>query len=200
MSITLDVFLKPMDNHRGSILYYFFAIMVGYFPWSVITIPTVTNLVKRIRARDASSDAYVLLSCWIGVIVVFFSLASTKLPSYVLPAYPAIAILTACFIHRWIHETESVAKYVPNAMLGDGWAAVGIVLQLIGFRLLANWQVDGNSLVARFDIAPSLIAEFPRLAWLGLIPLMTALVAFYFSQQQRPMVCVRVLAMGRVPI
>src|SRR5690606_15410206 len=31
--------LQPMEGHRGSILYYPVALLVGFFPWSVLTAP-----------------------------------------------------------------------------------------------------------------------------------------------------------------
>src|SRR5207245_11270297 len=44
---------------------------------------------------------YRFLWCWFAVYFVFFSLAGTKLPNYILPVYPPLAILTARFLQRW---------------------------------------------------------------------------------------------------
>ena len=44
----------------------------------------------------------VLALCWFGTWFVLWSLVKTKLPHYLLPAYPALALLTACFIDRWL--------------------------------------------------------------------------------------------------
>ena len=43
-----------------------------------------------------------LALCWFGVWFVFWSICKTKLLHYLLPAYPALALLTACFIDRWL--------------------------------------------------------------------------------------------------
>ena len=56
--------------------------------------------------RAFSRDGCVLASCWFGVWFVFWSICKTKLPHYLLPAYPALALLTACFIERWQTEGE----------------------------------------------------------------------------------------------
>src|SRR5262249_43995344 len=111
-------FLHPMESHHGSILYYPIAILVGFFPWSIFAGPTILDVVRRIRSRAAWSDACVLLACWIIVIVGFFTLAGTKLPNYVLPAYPALALLTACVLHRWITIPQSVPAWHPRTCFG----------------------------------------------------------------------------------
>src|SRR5262249_39047799 len=47
----------------------------------------------RIRTPERASIAF--LWCWIVVYFAFFSAARTKLPNYILPIYPAVALLTA---------------------------------------------------------------------------------------------------------
>ena len=49
-------------------------------------------------------DGCLLASCWFGVWFVFWSVCKTKLPHYLLPAYPALALLVACWIDRWLGE------------------------------------------------------------------------------------------------
>jgi 4-amino-4-deoxy-L-arabinose transferase-like glycosyltransferase len=44
----------------------------------------------------------VLALCWFGTWLLFWSICKTKLLHYLLPAYPALALLTACFIDRWL--------------------------------------------------------------------------------------------------
>ena len=68
--------------------------------------------------------AYRLLVAWIAVYVLFFSVAATKLPNYVLPAVVPCTLLIARFLQRW--RTESIR--VPT-WLGYGAAAF---LLLIG--------------------------------------------------------------------
>ena len=62
-----------------------------------------------------------LASCWFGVWFVFWSICKTKLPHYLLPAYPALALLTACFIDRWQTEaatTKAGDDLFPSAAGG----------------------------------------------------------------------------------
>ncbi len=60
--------------------------------------------------------SYLFIVCWIGVFFGFWSICSTKLPHYVLPAYPALAILTACFLDAWLQRSQTAPRYVmPTA-------------------------------------------------------------------------------------
>ena len=82
-------FINAMDNHRGPIFYYVIAIAAGFFPWSVLAWPTVVEMRKLVREGHPWRPGYVLVGSWVAVWVGFFSLAGTKLPSYIVPAYPA---------------------------------------------------------------------------------------------------------------
>ena len=121
-----------------SILYYFYyipAILCGFFPWAVFLGPTLVDTVRRIRGKgDQGSkpgwrDGCLLASCWFGTWFVFWSICKTKLPHYLLPAYPALALLTACFIDRWLAEPASL----PRWCLRNAW--ISTILVGVGFLI-----------------------------------------------------------------
>lgn len=123
--------LHPFEAHSGPIYYYLFAILVGFFPWSVFFGPSFANIVRRMRGDHAWKDGYILIACWIGVFVVFWSLITTKLPHYVLPAYPALALLTACFVDRWLTEPDSLTRWwLRNAWISTILVGVGMMIAL----------------------------------------------------------------------
>src|SRR5205085_10093690 len=120
-------------------LYYSFAILVGFLPWSVLAIPLVIDTVLQIRRRDRKvvvtlrvplladgtrsvpatygpHAGYLFAACWIAVYVGLFSLARTKLPSYVTPCYPALALLVGNYTDRWSRRSTAVAgRWLPAA-------------------------------------------------------------------------------------
>lgn len=131
-----------------SFLYYFYqipAILVGFFPWSVFLGPTVVDVIQRLRKGKQATkadkeaarwrDGVVLALCWFGVWFVFWSLCKTKLPHYLLPAYPALALLTAGFIDRWLSvenaeegaEAFSVKPFPPPWALRNAWISMILV-------------------------------------------------------------------------
>ena len=124
-----------MENHSGGLWFYPVAILIGFFPWSVLWGPVVVSLLfgksdsKSEKAKDESNSkaiqvANVLLLSWVCVQVGLFSLAQTKLPSYVTPCYPALAILASICLTELaagrirIHIGWYVAAFVGLAISG----------------------------------------------------------------------------------
>jgi 4-amino-4-deoxy-L-arabinose transferase-like glycosyltransferase len=185
-------FLTPMENHSGPLFYYVPAVLVGFFPWSVFAVPTGIDVAQRIRRREPWRPGVLLLVCWAAVIIGFFSLAQTKLPNYALPAYPALALLTGCFLQRWTCEPGLVRRWWPRAAL----AVLGTVglATIVGMPAVANWRVDGRSLLESLTVAPSINEELRTLWFVGLAPLAGAIVCLYLARQERPRHAVAAMA------
>lgn len=74
--------------------YYFIPILlIGILPWVVTACDALAGAFKR--PRTDGFDATLFLLLWSGFIIVFFSLSDSKLPSYILPMFPALALLIA---------------------------------------------------------------------------------------------------------
>lgn len=160
-------FTSGMDNHAGPAWFYLAAICVGFFPWILLVRPVLWDLWTRTRSMGRLSPADRLIVCWIVVWVGFFSLATTKFPHYVIPAYPALALLTGAYVARW--EAE------PNLMGRGALRLMWATLLLIGVGLL---------------VAPGIVARHLRLeiAWLwvpGVPVLVGAVVAYWYSQRRQ---------------
>jgi len=94
----IDRFTQPLQGHRGFPGFYILTFLAGWFPWSGLLVAAVLYGPWRITALR-KTPARLFLLCWIGVFLVFFTLASTKLPNYILPVFPAAALLIAFWIH-----------------------------------------------------------------------------------------------------
>ncbi len=82
-------------HQRGGPVYYFLVvILVGMLPW---TWGAITGLWGAVRARGEGRQADAVLTCWIALPLVFFSFSGSKLPAYVLPIFPALAVLASCW-------------------------------------------------------------------------------------------------------
>ncbi len=96
--------------------------------------------------RDPWREGYVLLACWFGVFFVFWSISSTKLPHYVLPAYPALALLTGCFLESWITEPTRVGPgWMKNAWITT--MAVGLCI-MVAVIVAVRIFLPGEELIA----------------------------------------------------
>ncbi|MDD5518259.1 MAG: glycosyltransferase family 39 protein [Candidatus Omnitrophota bacterium] len=85
-------------EHPAADTWYFYpATLIGpIFPWSLYTLFALIYLVRGIRRN---TDNFILfLGIWIGVILLVFQFAHSKLTSYIFPLFPALGLLTADFI------------------------------------------------------------------------------------------------------
>ncbi|EIL97097.1 glycosyl transferase family protein [Rhodanobacter sp. 115] len=72
--------------------WFFLAItLAGLFPW-VAFLPFSRAGWRELGSRKAAER---FLLCWVAVILVFFSVSHSKLPLYILPIFPALALLIA---------------------------------------------------------------------------------------------------------
>ena len=160
-----------MEGHRGPVVYYVGALFAFFAPWCVFlggaiwfavrsAMPKVPSPAAGLPMTDARAHRYLL--GWIAAYLVFFSLAATKLPNYIAPLYPAVAILTARFLVGWCRAEIALPKWVmPVATAGV--AVVGtltvvgllvgggtIPMSLKGQRImpgLATWAPLGGILL-----------------------------------------------------
>jgi 4-amino-4-deoxy-L-arabinose transferase-like glycosyltransferase len=140
----VERFLNPLEGHGGSFFYYFPAIWIGLFPWSVFLLPALLQVPARLR-RDANWSAWLFLASWAGVWIGFFSLSGTKLPSYVLPAYPALAVFVGGWIDRWLSAPQQAQRWA----LRGAWLALVIAggAFTIVFFLGAKYLVPGEETI-----------------------------------------------------
>ena len=148
----LQRFATPLNGHQGTVFYYIPTILAGFFPWSIFLPLSVWRGARGLRGSDPHRQSYVFLFCWIGFFIGFFSLAGTKLPSYVLPAYPALAVLVGVFLDRWLVRPGCERKFWMRtafvALAGVGAAA------LIGLPIACAQLLPGERLVGLPGLIP----------------------------------------------
>ena len=154
----LGRFTAPMEDHAGPWFYYVVAILIGFFPWSIyvpISLLLAVNESGRVASRDRLGLLFVL--CWAGVYVGFFSLAQTKLPNYVLPAYPALALIAGWMLVRWQEQSLELPGW---AFHWSSWSLViaGVLMGVL-FPVVA-WLT---------------LPDYGELGLLGVIPLAAGL-------------------------
>jgi 4-amino-4-deoxy-L-arabinose transferase-like glycosyltransferase len=91
-------FLKPMESHSGPFYYYLLVLLPGFYPWAVFLPQAVAGAIKARNLDDRFPGFLKLQVIWAAVIFLFFSVSSTKLPNYILPSFPALALLTGAWV------------------------------------------------------------------------------------------------------
>ncbi|HET9417888.1 MAG TPA: glycosyltransferase family 39 protein [Chthoniobacterales bacterium] len=69
--------------------FYFITVFVSFFPWSI----KLPRLARRLWNDRDKIDNYLLAG--VAIVFLIFSLISTKLPHYILPAFPLLSLLLA---------------------------------------------------------------------------------------------------------
>ncbi len=166
----------PSRDH--AFYYYVPLICAGMFPWSLF-FPALGHFLYRSRAelRD-SKILYLVLWCLTGL--VFFSLASGKRTNYILPLYPAVALLLGVWWEELIEGALASATLVKRLarvcalVLCAGFALVVLIViaHSAGFDLdhFATPFLHPRDLENLPLVAHSLQSQFPVvLVWLALL-------------------------------
>lgn len=83
----VNQFMNPIQGHSGPIWIYIPVLIFGFLPWSVFLPQAFMKKMDRNHTW--------LLGLWAGIPFILFSLAGTKLPHYMLPLFPPLAIWVA---------------------------------------------------------------------------------------------------------
>ncbi|MEX2207894.1 MAG: glycosyltransferase family 39 protein, partial [Myxococcota bacterium] len=117
-------FSAPMQGHEGPPLYYLPVIAVGLLPWS----PFLPLALARtsLRGRDERERFLRLFVGLSGVVLVFFSIAATKLPNYAAPALPGLALVVGDWFARRsdVERERGFTASVAVALFAIGLLAV----------------------------------------------------------------------------
>jgi 4-amino-4-deoxy-L-arabinose transferase-like glycosyltransferase len=120
--------LHPMESHGGTglagyLLFLPFYLVVSFFsfaPWCLF----LPGCFRRLRSHREPAENFLLGPIFIVLLV--FTLIQTKLPHYVLPAYPMLAILVA---------RQAVESRWRQALLGLALVFY-LLIALVGFRMV----------------------------------------------------------------
>ena len=169
--------ISAMEGHQGGWWFYPAASLVGLFPWSLMLLPIVFWTMKAVR-KDSMSPAVQLGLIWIGVYMVVFSLARTKLPSYITPSYPGAALLIGGFLSQWANRQLVLSNMWLRIAAGVFALTAVLVMSAISYLSICEQMPDllphllwsvGFLGVAAFMIHATWSGEQPRLPWAILV-------------------------------
>jgi 4-amino-4-deoxy-L-arabinose transferase-like glycosyltransferase len=100
-------FLTPAASRPGPIHYFVWIVLVGLIPWTGFLWPAVRealrggagSLAEAWARRKENATAWFFVT-WAGFIFFLFSISKSKLPPYILPIFPALAVLTGAWLAR----------------------------------------------------------------------------------------------------
>lgn len=179
---TVGRFLRPMEGHGFTILFYVPVLLLGFFPWSG-WLPFAWYDAYR-SWRDAQGTERTLewfAAAWVAAVFVFFTLSSTRLPHYIGPLFPAAALLTAVYWYRCLVDpaTRGIRAAVHTVILLGSLLALGLAAVPWLYQTYAPKIAQEFPMAAQIDVTAG-----PNAAAVVLLVGM-ALVGFYGLSEAR---------------
>jgi 4-amino-4-deoxy-L-arabinose transferase-like glycosyltransferase len=95
--------------------FYLYVVPLGLLPWTFLLPVMVQNYWRR-----RLDDRTLWLILWAVLPILFFSFSKAKLPHYILPSFPALAILIGVALSRALSESQDLCRFGFTA----GWVTL----------------------------------------------------------------------------
>ena len=145
-------YLTPEFQHIQPFWFYIPVLLVAFVPWIAILLwSLIKGTAKLWRTRKTSASTWLFL-CWAGFCLIFFSVSQSKLPGYILPAFPAIGLLIS----------RDLGARLQRKANGVRWLCLAVGLTFLALGLAAYHFSDAIPFVTDIRPAPTvgLFASF----------------------------------------
>ncbi|CAH0233180.1 Undecaprenyl phosphate-alpha-4-amino-4-deoxy-L-arabinose arabinosyl transferase [Massilia sp. Bi118] len=174
-----DRFLKK-EHHREAAWYVFFVLLAaGSVPWVGVLVQSLWLGAKRTLEPGRFKPRLMLL-VWTAFIILFFTKSNSKLPGYIVPVFPAVALLVANYLEDGSRRGRMLTAGL-TALLGAG------LLGFVPFMLKLARHPGEDVLYAAYQ--PWVLAA-------GLVLLIGGALAMLYTRQMQRDLTVLVLAIA----
>jgi 4-amino-4-deoxy-L-arabinose transferase-like glycosyltransferase len=171
-------FLTKEHGRYQPVWYFVPVLLAGILPWIVSLFPALWQAWKRTPAANFQPQRFLL--AWCVVVFAFFSLSDSKLGSYILPMFPALALLIG-------NHLASAGRRLALAQ--------AVVAAALGIALAA-----ASPLAMRFaeaDLPPEYLARYvPWIAAAGAALFAGGAASAWLALRGRPLAATVALAFG----
>lgn len=158
-------FLSTNDfNNQVPGWFYFPIVLAGFLPWTPFLFGALLTKFRRIWQNHQQEATSLYLCLWVVLIFAFFSIPHSKTIGYILPIFPALALLTGNYLDQNWEAFLGSSKKIP------------VLLLTFSFGLFALACFLAPSVKA-LEITPPLL---PYLKCAGINFTLTTLVLLYF--------------------
>ncbi len=146
-------FTGVVSGHKGPVYYFIPVILLAFFPWSAFLPQAIYNYFPRLKQKGyiESKDSVILFAViWFLVIFIFFSISRTKLPGYIAPLAPALAILVGRLWYGYMNPSDESSgrgglKYSFIFLI-----IIGLVIAA-GSGLMTTYLNDSEAMLKQFQ-------------------------------------------------
>jgi 4-amino-4-deoxy-L-arabinose transferase-like glycosyltransferase len=138
-------YLTPEFQHIQPFWFYGPIIFVSIFPWSFLALLGLVDLLRRNLPAKESISWFLL--CWSAFTVFFFTTSQSKLPGYVLPAVPPLALLTT---ELWARRDRRDTALAGISLFTGALVLISAAILVIRVRRLAGGSLFAEPWVWRW--------------------------------------------------
>jgi hypothetical protein len=167
------------EAERAGPLWYFVPILLlGFLPWTSLLPRLVREAWPRREKSAFQAERFLLI--WAGFVFVFFSRSHSKLPSYILPMFPALALL----LGKALEQARPAEIKIHVLMPAIVWALI-----ICAYPFIDRFAAP--------DMPLPLLQHFAVfLASGGICFLLCAVLAWRFLAKEKTLTAVMLLAAG----
>ncbi len=177
------------EGHGGPPGYHLAFLTTHFFPATIILIPAVVLAVRALWGRTRNNEDTTglrVLACWLIPTWLVFEFLPTKLSHYVLPAYPALALICGWAAVRLMEGARApVSRWFSFAFFAAGTAVIAFISTPRGIKWVKEQSTGDFRTMERADVlaawATSLDLELKVLA----VGVIAAIIALVLAAQKR---------------
>lgn len=171
-------FLTKAHGRYQPAWYFIPVLLIGFSPWTATLFPALVRAWREEPQQVFRPARFLLI--WSVTVFIFFSASSSKLSSYILPIFPALAVLVA------LHAASTGRALL--AAQGALYAGLGAATALLAPQIMR---------AASAELPAELLAEYvPWIRGAGLGMLGLAASSAYLAFRRQTVAAVIVLAAG----
>ncbi|HEY6867375.1 MAG TPA: hypothetical protein VI792_08965, partial [Candidatus Eisenbacteria bacterium] len=149
----------PANNRLD---YYPAVLILGSFPW----IPLLAVTLMRTRRLLATGPAARFLACWFATSFVFFTLAQSKLPTYILFLFVPLALFSGVTLDALLREGFRSRAERATALALAAVQALGLCV-VFAFPAYRAYFVPAGAAALCLALAALLLARRPSPGWVA---------------------------------
>ena len=123
-------FMTPAASRPGAWHYFIWIVIAGLIPWTGFLWSAARDSVRGGWAKkNENADAWFFI-VWAGFIFLFFSKSHSKLAPYIMPIFPALAVMVGAWLARALRDADGAKR------LRLGLALFSFFCGLLGLALV----------------------------------------------------------------
>lgn len=132
----LNRYTFVVGEHPGPIWFYIPVLFGGFMPWSFCLIGSIIFILRKVLSK--SFNKFIAFCfVWFFIVLLFFSLSTTKLATYILLLFPPASFMSAYWICILGRKRLKTLK-----MVFSGIFVILIPSIFYGLFLISRWKID----------------------------------------------------------